>query len=372
MRSRLDLTLRPWLAGLALTLALAPLAGPVSAQRAAVVGVDEVRLETISQTFPVIGRLVARKAGVVAARVGGPVDLMRVQVGDRVKVDQVLAVLHRNRLKWTHELRQADVTERAAELETARAAMKIVSQEVARMERLKKNRSAAFQQARYDDRQLELVRQKSAMAEAEARLRRARSNRNLARIDLEEAEIRAPYDGVVTLRHTDAGAYLKVGDPVVTLIADADLEIEADVPAGRLPGLAPETKVRIAFADGSGGEAVVRAVVPEENPLTRTRAVRFSPSFETSGGRFASNQSVTVEVPIGAARETLTVHKDAILNRGGKTLVFVAAEGKATPRPVELGEAVGGRYVVLAGLNAGEAVVVRGNERLRPGQPVSY
>ena len=335
------------------------------------VGVDEVRIETISQTFPVIGRLVARKAGVVAARVKGPVDKILVEVGDRVEAGQVLAVLVRSRLKWEHALRVADVTERTAELETARAGMRMVSQEVTRLERLKKSKSAAFQQARYDDKRIELVRQKSSMGEAEARLKRARANRALARIDLEEAEVRSPYDGVVTLRHTDAGAYLKVGDPVVTLVADSDLEIEADVPAERLSGLTPGTEIVVRF-QAETGKAVVRAVVPEENPLTRTRAVRFTPAFETSGGRFATNQSVTVEVPIGAVREALTVHKDAILNRQGKTLVFVAAESKAAPRLVQLGEAVGGRYVVLSGLQAGEMVVVRGNERLRPGQAVSY
>ena len=66
---------------------------PVLAQQTAAVDVDEVRIEPLSQTVPVIGRLVARQSGVVAARIGGPVADMQVSVGDRVKKGDILGVL---------------------------------------------------------------------------------------------------------------------------------------------------------------------------------------------------------------------------------------------------------------------------------------
>ena len=347
------------------------LAVPAIAQDATKVGVDLVRRETVSQTFAVIGRLVARQAGVVAARVAGPVEALRVDVGDHVKQGQPVAVLVTERLRWERELRQADLAEAKAQLQSARTQMGMVAQEVGRLESLKQNRSAAFQQALYDDKVLEVTMLKSRIAEAEARVARAEANLNLARIDLEEATIRAPYDGVVTLRHSEVGAYLKAGESVVTLVADGELEIEADVPADRVTALAPGTPVEVRLG-GEHRRVAVRAVVPEENPLTRTRAVRLTPRFEIEGRTFAANQSVIVEVPIGAATEAVTVHKDAILNRQGGTLVFRVTDGAAKPTPVKLGDAVGGRYVVLEGLEPDDVVVVRGNERLRPGQAVSY
>ena len=51
-------------------------------------------------------------------------------------------------------------------------------------------------------------------------------------------------------------------------------------------------------------------------------------------------------------------------------MVFVIQDGKASPRTVQLGEAVGARFEVLGGLKPGDMAVVRGNERLRPGQAV--
>ena len=124
------------------------------------------------------------------------------------------------------------------------------------------------------------------------------------------------------------------------------------------------------LTDGMKAAAVVRAVVPRENPQTRTRVVRFVLTDAGDLPPLAANQSVTLTIPAGARREVTTVHKDAVLNRGGGTQVYVVAEGKADIRRVRLGEAVGSRFIVKDGLKPGELAVVRGNERLRPGQPV--
>jgi multidrug efflux pump subunit AcrA (membrane-fusion protein) len=53
-------------------------------------------------------------------------------------------------------------------------------------------------------------------------------------------------------------------------------------------------------------------------------------------------------------------------------VVYLAEDHSAALRPVQLGEAVGGRFEVLGGLRPGDLVVVRGNERLRPGQAITY
>ncbi len=98
--------------------------------------------------------------------------------------------------------------------------------------------------------------------------------------------------------------------------------------------------------------------------------VRFTPHFDDTATALAANQSGTLDLPAGRPRDVVTVHKDAVLNRKGKTLVFVLVDGKVQIRPVRLGEAVGGRFEVLKGLKTGDLVVVRGNERLLPGQEV--
>lgn len=359
---------KPLAAVVAVLLAL--VAVPTAAEEAesTPVGVDGVRIEPLNQTIPVIGRLVPRQAGIVAAQTGGPVAEVRVEVGDRVDKGAVLAVLVADRLRWEHRLSTADVARAEAALETARVRIDLLAQEAERLQRL--SESAAFSQARYDDKLLEVAMAGSAAAEAAADLERARANAKLSAIELARASIRAPYAGVVTQRHTEAGSYLDLGKPVVTLLDDRHLEIEADVPGSRIPGLVPGTPVTFSLGAGATMKATVRAVVPEENPLTRTRTVRFTARFNDGLEDLAANQSVTLHLPAGKARSVVTVHKDAVLIRKGKSMVFVVVEGRAEPRAVTLGEAVGGRFEVSQGLRPGDMVVVRGNERLSPGQKV--
>ncbi len=350
-------------------LALSLPAAPAPAQQApVVVGVDAVLREPLRQTVSVIGRLVSNQKAVVAARIKGPVAAIKVQVGDRLKVGDVIAELVPDSLVWEREVRAAQVAEGRARLAESRSALKLHAQELRRLENLRK--SAAFSKARRDDKRQEVARAESMVNVFKATLKQANAALKLAEIALGYATIRAPFPGVITVRHTEVGAYLKVGEAVVTMVNDGALEIEADVPAARIAGLTPGTMVDVTVAGAGRYRATVRAVVPEENPLTRTRLVRFTSRFDDTAVAFAANQSVTLDLPVGRPRDVVTVHKDAVINRRGKTVVFVLVDGKAQIRPVRLGEAVGGRFEVLKGLKTGDLVVVRGNERLKTGQEV--
>lgn len=342
--------------------------GKRKAEGPILVVVDEVVVQPLNQTYPVIGRLVARRSGVVAARIGGAVAKINVDVGDRVGKGDVIASLVTDSLEWNRRLGQAEVAEAEAAVQTARARIVLLTQELKRLERLR--RSAAFSQARYDDKRQEVAMANSAEAESAASLQRYRANLKLKEITLYNATIRAPFGGVVSKRLTEVGSYLKAGDPVIALIDDKSLEIEADVPSKRIAALVPGTKVTGDIDGASPVSATVRAIVPEENPLTRTRPVRFTPTFANGHANLAVNQSVTLSLPLGQGRDVVTVHKDAVINRQGKNLVFLVNGGTAEARFVDLGEAVGIRFQVLDGLEAGDKVVIRGNERLRTGQKV--
>lgn len=234
------------------------------------------------------------------------------------------------------------------------------------------NQSAAFSQARLDEARQEQRRTASLLAVANARLQNVQTQLEQAMLDLEDATIRAPYTGIVTERMVSPGMYVQVGEPVAALINDRDLEIEAQVSTERVGGLSEGREVTVSLADGTELPATVRAVVPLEDPQSRTRTVRFTPGFNPADYSVAGNQSVTVRIPIGQAREIVSVHKDAVqIGPGGTSLVYIVVDGVAQPRTVELGAASGTRFEVLSGLQVGDLAVVRGNERLRPGQPVN-
>ncbi len=335
------------------------------------VGVDTVRQEPLRQTVPILGRLVPTRSVTVSAQVDGPVATVLVMAGDRVQDGAPLAHID-------DALKRAELARRDAELALARARVRtaetrltLAAQELARLRRLAG--TAAFPKARFEDQRQEVARAESEIAEARAAVDRAAAERRIAASELERTVVRAPFPGVVTRRHVSPGAYARPGEPIVSLLDDRTMEVEADVPGERLAGLRPGQTVGLRVGDGSRLSSRVRAIIPSENPLTRTRPVRIALPPELASrvsSALAANQTVTVEVPVGLPREVVSVHKDAVLHRRGRELVFVVREGTAELRPVELGEAVGGRFVVLGGLRPGDQVVVRGNERLRPGQKV--
>lgn len=337
-------------------------------KRGRLVGVDEVRMEAMVQTMAVIGRLVSVQTGVVASRIEGAVAEIKVDVGVRVKKGDVLAILVSDRFEWERELKSAEVGENKAKLANTMAQLALARQGLRRLERLRK--SVAFPQARYEDKKLDVTRYISTVNEAKAKLKRAQANLKLAELDLKYSKIRAPYDGVVTIRHTIAGAFLKEGQKVVTLVNDARIEVEADVPSSRIGGLIPGVTVRMRLEDQTWHTAKVRAVVPDENTRTRTRVVRFVPRFNGTTMRLATNQTAILQLPIGAERQVVTVHKDALISSRGNPTVFVVVKRRVQARRIQIGESVGGRFEVLSGLEPGEVVVIRGNERLRDGRRI--
>ncbi|MDP7392170.1 MAG: hypothetical protein QGH07_10050, partial [Alphaproteobacteria bacterium] len=142
--------------------------------------VDDVRQIEVSQTFPVIGRFVARQFGVVASLVGGPVKEVLVDVGDRITKDQIVARLVNDRIRANRDLMAAELRETSAALKTAKAQLKLTMGEMTRLAGLRK--SAAFSQARYNDKRNEVAKVRSEVTEAEGSVARARANLKLASI----------------------------------------------------------------------------------------------------------------------------------------------------------------------------------------------
>lgn len=337
--------------------------------KASPVEVDKVIEESLTQTAPFTARFVAIQLGPVATRISERVADITVRAGERVEKGAILARLSDNRLQAERQLRASELKKAEAQRERATANRAKAQQTLARTEQLRG--SNAFRKNALEDAARDLEAAIASSTEAEAETERVRAELNLAEIALADAAIRAPYPGVILARHVVTGGYVQAGEAIVTLMNDKDLEIEADVPAQRLSGLHPGAPVKAVLQNGQTLTVEVRAIIPEENPRTRSRAVRFSASLPEGSTRIAENQSVTVHIPIGVVRQVISVHKDALLLDGSQPRVYVVIDGKVEMRPVAIGESLGTRFEVMDGLSVGETVVIKGNERLRPGEPVA-
>ena len=340
----------------------------ISQQRASAVDIDKVISEPLLQTMPVIGRFVAKESGVVATRIAERVHKMQVQVGDRVEKGDVLVELASDRLDSQIQILKADLIRMESQLAKEIANNRKMKQTHKRILALRT--SSAFRKDREEDSERDLEISKEMVIRAKADILQSKAKLKMGKIALQDANIKAPYPGVVLKQHTLPGNYVRIGDPIITLLNDTDLEIEVDVPSIRALDLKPYTNVKANLQNGLSFNAVIRAIIPQENSQTRAVAVRLTAKDGPFKQGIAGNQSVKLKLPIGDNANVVTVHKDAVLIKNGKKIVFVFKKGIANMQTTKLGRAVGNRFEVLAGLQPGDLVVVRGNERLRPGEPI--
>mgnify|MGYP002628815285 CR=1 FL=1 len=334
---------------------------------------DAVREEIASDMTAIVGRFVSLRGGPIAARVAGAVDKVFFEIGDRVEAGQPLIRMALDRLEAEQARQNAFVALAAARIQSAKASLRLAQQAATRLARLKS--SPAYSEALLSDKQREAERAAADVKVAEADHDRARADLRLANVALAYAEVRAPYGGVVAERHVDVGGFVALGEPVATLVGDRALEIEAEAPTDRMGGVQPGALAEVRYGDATF-TAPVRAVLPRETGVSRTRAVRFGPLPQELQAIAITNAAVAVAIPATAPRPVVTVHKDAIIREGAGTNVIVANPGAEAglfmpeTRWVVVGEAIGGRFIVLDGLKPGEIVVVRGNESVDTTKPI--
>ena len=237
---------------MALAIGLGPIAAghaTASAQGSpAAVGVDLAKMVSLSETAPIIGQLVAPTRSTLAARVAGVVSDVAVEIGDAVSGGDLLVVIDRERLEIARNAARASRAQAQASVTTAQASFDLARQAFERLEQLRG--SAAFSRGQFDDAARRVDVARSAIAEAEARLAAAEAALSEADYNLTHTQVRAPVSGTIIDRQAQVGQYLTVGAPVITVLDNSKLEIEANVPATLICGLERGIEVRVSF-DGA-------------------------------------------------------------------------------------------------------------------------
>ena len=337
-------------------------------QGATSVEVDKVILESLNQTIPVIGRVISLKEANVPAAVIGKIENVFVEVGDKVKKGQILASIDTERYSWLAEIATANVNATKAEIKSAKAETNINLIELKRMENLRE--SSAFNVAKYERLQslhISLIAKEEIV---EAKLNSVLQEEKLAKLNLKRATVKAPFDGIIELKMIELGEAVGLGFTLFKLVSDSLLEIEADVPSNRARILEINNNIKISTTDMISFNSKLRALGVRENSNTRTIPIHLTFNNNEISRNLFVGENVNIFIPIGPGLKAPTVHKDAILKREGMSLVYVVEEEKAIIKPLKLGDGVGNRFIVLGGIQEGDTVVIKGNERLRPGQKV--
>jgi RND family efflux transporter MFP subunit len=354
---------------------------------------DAVRQESVRRTLEVVGTLAAEDQVTVSSEVDGVVRRVLADLGDRVKAGQSLVELDPEKLQYNLDQQRAahtraltrygasdaehlprieetpDVRRAGAELAQARQAFeratelhkrKLISQQTLDdADTALRLKTAAYDAALQEAKNLQADIDASAAA------------MKLAERHLEDASIRAPFDGYVQQRMVSLGELVKAQMPVMTVVRVDPLKLRSEIPERMAPWVKvgqPLTLRVDAFPDKSFAAAISR-ISPAVTTETRTFAFEaLAPNAEAllKPGTFAR-----VRLETSLVEHVMTIPYAAMQYRYGVYRAFAVAGDRLEARELKTGDRVGDRMEILAGLQASDRVAVTDVDTLTDGMKIA-
>jgi RND family efflux transporter MFP subunit len=289
----------------------------------------------------------------VAAEVSGSVEEVRFEEGRRVKGGSALVVLGSEILGATVAATEASYGQVLVQLEKARKDFK-------RIETLYKEESVS--ESVYDEHFFRVRGLEQQAQSLEAELERLY-------IEKEKKTIKAPFGGVVLEKSVDRGEWVPAGGKVAVIAKDSEVDVIVDLPERILNYLKKGDKVSIK-SGGAELEGTIRVFIPKGDVATRTFPVKIRAG--NPSGSLREGMDARAVLPSGGKIKGLLVHRDAVIKQMGMDVIFIVVDSKAKMVPVGIigyhKDMVG---IAGPGLEADMQAVVKGNERLMDGAPVT-
>lgn len=313
------------------------------------VEVATAELREMAPAVDVSGTVISLNDSRIAAEIEGVLVWMA-NVGDAVEAGSVLARIDPRLMKVALKRARADVARLESDLSY-------------RMQQLKRNEElAATNNAAATLLDQSLAERDSALhqlADARAQLERAEG-------DLERTQIRAAFAGHVAQRLASVGEYVAIGEDVLRLVDTHQTEITLPAPIALTAFVRPGLEVRVRNGKVER-QHPIRTVVPVGDAVSRMVEIRLS----TAEGDWLVGTPVQVSLPSDTPITAVAVPRDALVERGGMALVYkVTSEGTAEQIVADIQSTVGLWVGISEGIEPGDQVIIRGAERLSPGQAV--
>lgn len=348
----------------------------------------EVELGTVTTAFPTqgftllnaTGRVVAARKAAVSTKATGRLEYLGVQEGSVVKAGQVLARLEALDVNATRDQARAGTNAAQANLLQGGTELTEAEANYRRTQDLFQKNFVSV--ATLDTAKARLDRARATMASLKAAIGVAEAQTRSASVSVEQTVIRAPFDGVILTKNANVGDIItpfssaagSIG-AVVTMADMSTLEVEADVAESSISKVvvgAPCEVTLDAFPDVRLLGEVSR-IVPTVDRAKATVLVKIA--FIERDPRVLPDMSAKVaffkQKPTEADRKVVTsVRKDALIERDGKSVVFVFDGKTAKITPVTKGRDLSDAFEI-SGLKTGDRVVLKPGAELRDGAAVA-
>ncbi len=316
--------------------------------------VAPVATQEVQRSVSLVGTVEPWRRSVVASEIAGLVHAFPVEEGMAVKRGQVLARLRTETLDI--QLHSAEASHQEARTRYEQAGKDLQRVEVLFEKEL-------VTQKEYDD----AISEEGALRQ---RLIQLQTEIQQVRDQLRKSRIVAPFDGWITQEFTEVGQWVPSGGQVIEMVDLYRVQVQVPLPERYVKDVRVNDPVTAKF-DGlpdRQSEGRVFSVVAQADRVARTFPINVE--IPNPGLAIKSGMVSRVTLQVGGPYEAMVIPKDALVLRGGMEFVYVVKEGHVSQVPVNPGLHLDEVVEISGELQPGMTVVVQGNERLRPGQPV--
>ncbi|MEW9798377.1 efflux RND transporter periplasmic adaptor subunit [Alteromonas sp. CYL-A6] len=304
-----------------------------------------VKTATVTrQAFPVtieaLGTANANESVTITAQVTDTVQSVFFDDGEKAEAGQLLVQLNDNEEKARIEELKANIAEAQRQLK--------------RIENLRESSAASEQ----------------LLDEQQARVKALRAQLDVARAQLADLQIHAPFSGMLGIRNVSKGSLIRPADVITTLDDISVIKVDFSVAERHLASLSAGQNVYATSAayPGETFTGTISTIDSRVDPVTRSvlvRAIIDNPDARLRPGMLLT---ITVEKQV---LNTLIVPEKALVPVQDKQFVFVVNGDKVTETEVVIGERKPGLVQIVEGLSEGQQVVTEGTLRVRDGSPVN-
>ena len=346
-------------------------AAPGGGRPALEVGVVTVAPHSVGLVTELPGRLEASRVAQVRARVAGILQKRLFREGSDVIAGQLLF-----------------------EIDSAPYRASLASAEASLARALANLTQAAAQAERYQPlveanaiSKQEYVNAVAAQKQAEADVAAAKAAVQTAQINLGYASVTAPIAGRIGRTLVTEGALVGQGEatqlalvqqinPIYVNFTQSTAEVlrlRKAVDSGKLKraAAADAAGVRVVLEDGTEYARAGKLLFSDLTVDPTSGQIMLRAELPNPDGMLLPGMYVRVRLQQAQANEVIQLPQQAVTRSGsGDSVMVVGADGKVSPRPIKVGSAQDGQWIVLEGLKAGEQVMVDGFQKLQPGAPV--
>ncbi|MEM1422644.1 MAG: efflux RND transporter periplasmic adaptor subunit [Planctomycetota bacterium] len=351
-------------------LALVP---AVAAAQPTPVRTAQVAQETVQEHRRVTGSLQAVSRASVAAQEPGLVESVVVDEGAAVRGGDVVLKLDDRRLRAQLEEARAEHANYGAIVAQRKAELAFAQLDLERMREAHAEGAAGVREIAELETMLGV---RESQLEAAQRVVESTARRiDLLEIRLEDTVVRAPFDARVVERHVEPGEWTEPGTPLLTLVSTGTIEARLEVPERYAQAVfaSPESLFVQLGSDGRSIPSVEVRPVPDVDE--RARTFQIFVTLDNPTGELAPGMAVNAWVPTAAESVALLAPKDAVIRDGRDAFVYIVGAGEqpeAEQTPVTVLFAWGDMLALSSNtIEAGDTVVIEGNERLMPNAPLA-